>query len=554
MPATTLFTRQVTLTGTPTHLGDVITEEAAGIRLTVPSNATSVVWLGDATVTPETGDPYRSGSSTRLPTTSLAGWYAVTDGADVTITLALALGGNSDNVEWGDAGGAASTAVTALDGEELATETTVAMTADATELLATTVVEGPGAPTGSDPRVAVSIAESGVTLVTMPAPGFQASASPADDAPGAVVRVAGTVGLGAALVPAGEETGLLVGAAQNGPWSVAVTNGPDKPLFAVGTPDGENPERLATEATAAATLAELVDHATTADVQEVRDRLPAVLEGGRLLVETELEATGPLATEAKQDAGNTSLASIDGKTPALVAGRVPVDGSGVTQPISAASLPLPTGASTAANQATGNASLAAIDAGIPTALGQTTAAASMPVVLPASQAAGPLALDASVDGVETLLTNIYGRQGDRRTADAPPATGGQAVRAIVDIATRTKTAPGSPTNFLIVRASPGVLISYKVLLNTNSTVYIFVLDVASYNPLSPPAITTREEFGFVVKASGADPGLWAEDFSAKRLVPFTTGIVIALSTTLATFTPATSAQAAIVAYSGPVPS
>lgn len=34
----------------------------------------------------------------------------------------------------------------------------------------------------------------------------------------------------------------------------------------------------------------------------------------------------------------------------LVSGRVPVDGSGVTQPISAASLPLPTGASTAAKQ------------------------------------------------------------------------------------------------------------------------------------------------------------------------------------------------------------
>lgn len=45
-------------------------------------------------------------------------------------------------------------------------------------------------------------------------------------------------------------------------------------------------------------------------------------------------------------------------TPA--SGRLPVDGSGVTQPVSAASLPLPTGAATAANQATGNASLATL--------------------------------------------------------------------------------------------------------------------------------------------------------------------------------------------------
>lgn len=46
------------------------------------------------------------------------------------------------------------------------------------------------------------------------------------------------------------------------------------------------------------------------------------------------------ATATKQDTGNTSLASIDGKTPALVSGRQPVDGSGVTQPVSiAAAIP-----------------------------------------------------------------------------------------------------------------------------------------------------------------------------------------------------------------------
>lgn len=40
------------------------------------------------------------------------------------------------------------------------------------------------------------------------------------------------------------------------------------------------------------------------------------------------------ATSARQDTGNASLASVDGKLPALVSGRVPVDGSGVTQPVS----------------------------------------------------------------------------------------------------------------------------------------------------------------------------------------------------------------------------
>ena len=64
------------------------------------------------------------------------------------------------------------------------------------------------------------------------------------------------------------------------------------------------------------------------------------------------------ATAARQDTGNASVASIDGKTPALgqaaMAASVPVaiasDQSAV--PVSAAALPLPSGAATAANQAT----------------------------------------------------------------------------------------------------------------------------------------------------------------------------------------------------------
>lgn len=70
------------------------------------------------------------------------------------------------------------------------------------------------------------------------------------------------------------------------------------------------------------------------------------------------------ATEDKQDTANTSLSSIDGKLPALVSSRVPVDGSGVTQPVSAASLPLPSGAATSAKQDTGNTSLGNVDTAI----------------------------------------------------------------------------------------------------------------------------------------------------------------------------------------------
>jgi hypothetical protein len=84
-----------------------------------------------------------------------------------------------------------------------------------------------------------------------------------------------------------------------------------------------------------------------------------------------INAIAPLptgaATEAKQDVGNASLASIDSKIPTgltVSATRLVVDGSQVTQPISASSLPLPTGAATEAKQDIGNTSLVSIDSNL----------------------------------------------------------------------------------------------------------------------------------------------------------------------------------------------
>lgn len=72
-----------------------------------------------------------------------------------------------------------------------------------------------------------------------------------------------------------------------------------------------------------------------------------------------------------------------------VTGTVLTDGSATTQPVSAVSLPLPTGASTAANQTTANASLSSIDGKTP-ALGQATMANSSPVVIASNQSAVPV--------------------------------------------------------------------------------------------------------------------------------------------------------------------
>lgn len=99
------------------------------------------------------------------------------------------------------------------------------------------------------------------------------------------------------------------------------------------------------------------------------------------------------STSALQTTGNTSLATIainTGNIPAnltVSSTRLLVDNSGVTQPVSGtitANLGTIAGVATATNQETTNTSLASIDTKTP-ALGQALAVGSIPVVLPAAQ-------------------------------------------------------------------------------------------------------------------------------------------------------------------------
>lgn len=110
-----------------------------------------------------------------------------------------------------------------------------------------------------------------------------------------------------------------------------------------------------------------------AAVQSLDAKTPA-LSGGKVPVTdpTALPLPVGAATSALQDTANVSLSRIDGKIPALVAGRTPVDGSGVTQPVSASSLPLPTGAAT-------EATLAAASGKLPASLGSKAGSASLSV-------------------------------------------------------------------------------------------------------------------------------------------------------------------------------
>jgi hypothetical protein len=97
----------------------------------------------------------------------------------------------------------------------------------------------------------------------------------------------------------------------------------------------------------------IVNEIVGVDENGVVRKVPVGTDGSLITSSTSLPLPTGAATSAKQDTGNTSLASIDTKIDALT---TPSD----TQPISAASLPLPSGASTAANQATANAFLGGI--------------------------------------------------------------------------------------------------------------------------------------------------------------------------------------------------
>jgi hypothetical protein len=170
------------------------------------------------------------------------------------------------------------------------------------------------------------------------------------------------------------------------------------------------PTGAATQATLASLLTELQAKANLAQTQPVSAAslpLPAgaatqttlaslltELAGKADLTETQpvSVAAMPLPTGA---ATQTTLASLLTE----LQGKADL---AETQPVSAVTLPLPSGAATAANQGTSNTSLSSIDTKTP-ALGQALSAASRPVVLPAAQITA-LTPPAAITGYATEST------------------------------------------------------------------------------------------------------------------------------------------------------
>jgi hypothetical protein len=95
--------------------------------------------------------------------------------------------------------------------------------------------------------------------------------------------------------------------------------------------------------------------------------------------------TNTVVVKADSAVNQTNALKVDGSaTTQPVSGTITANAGSGTFAVSAASLPLPSGASTSTLQTTGNNSLSSIDTKIP-ALGQAVAASSVPVVLTAAQ-------------------------------------------------------------------------------------------------------------------------------------------------------------------------
>ena len=134
-------------------------------------------------------------------------------------------------------------------------------------------------------------------------------------------------------------------------------------------------------------------------------------------------ATSALQTQPGVDIGDVTVNNAAGAAAVNVqdgGNSLTVDGTfwQATQPVSAAALPLPTGAATSALQTTGNTSLSSIDTKTP-ALGQAVMASSQPVVIASNQTV-PVNLVSSANSTGMFAREFFDAFGRLRISQ--PAT------------------------------------------------------------------------------------------------------------------------------------
>lgn len=280
----------------------------------------------------------------------------------------------------------------------------------------------------------------------------------------------------------------------------------------------------------------------TATVDETSLAKEATLED----VKTDLDSIdGKVSTEAKQDVGNSSLASIDTKltsplsvsgpltdaqlraSPVPVSGTVtanagtgpfPVSDNGgsltvdgtvaisnfpatqpvsgtvavsnfpATQPVSGtvtANLGTLNGASTAANQSTGNTSLSSLDTKTPS-LGQAVMASSRPVVIASNQSAVPVSFQNSSIATYVASTGVVGQAATATDVFTISGSGTKTIKVLKVYLDTTQTLSGTNIWILMKRSTAntgGTSTSLnRVSLDSTNAVSTNTVLVYSVNP------------------------------------------------------------------------
>jgi hypothetical protein len=227
------------------------------------------------------------------------------------------------------------------------------------------------------------------------------------------------------------------------------------------------------------------------------------------------------------------------------AGALKVDGSAVTQPISAASLPLPSGAATAANQATANTSLASLvsnTTGLSTASNQSTANTSLASIdtklSSQATAANQSTANSSLSSIDTKLSS-QATASNQSTANSSLAslitnTTGLATASNQSTANSSLASIATNTTGLATAANQSTANTSLSSIATNTSSTATNTSTANTNVGAPGAT-----------ACATDTGSCSLNALLQRLAQRATSL-IAVFTTKSAGVPATAADAGIV--------
>lgn len=230
--------------------------------------------------------------------------------------------------------------------------------------------------------------------------------------------------------------------------------------------------------------------------------------GGAATIADGADVAQGATTDAEAAAGNGSVVALLKRLRTLLGG---------TLAVSSASLPLPAGAATSALQTTGNTSLTSIDGKTP-ALGQALAAAAVPVVLTAIQIAAitppaaiaGFALDATLTGGNAKTIMRGGAKGTTAAADVTSTASGANHNPADVILYDAAGAPIDPRGLTSVVPGTGATNLGKAedAAHVSGDVGVLILGVRSDVPNLPTVASTNANSDYAAPAVDDHDVLW----------------------------------------------